>query len=363
MALDPALGGVFLQGILKNTSETIFASDVRGRLAAFSRAGEATLGYARGELKGRPIEEIVADSASWDRLLGKCRREGSVDAGEIALKPKDGGPISGKLTLFALENAQGEFGGAAGIFVDILQETALHESLVRIDRLAEIGRTASDVAHEINNPLANINQISGWMGTVIANAQGLDPDDREELETAVRRIEEQVERCGRLARQLLAFARETGPRKTTFSVREILEKSVLFLNPVFKYRNIELVFDVGEEPLTVCSDSRMLEQVFVNLISNALYSVKQKGAGGRIVLRSRRRDRDAVVQVSDTGVGIPDEFRDKVGDLFFTTKPPGKGTGLGIPICRNLLRKLGGDMTFESEAGVGATFTVRIPLE
>jgi len=363
MAFDPGQRDVFLKALLANTPDTIFASDARGMLTAFSRAGEATLGYAPGELTGRAARDLLDEPGSWDRLVNENAGEGRSGVWDVVLRCKDGDPVPGKLTLFPLGGSGGaSSAGIGGIFVDVRKKRALQESLIRIDRLAEIGRTASEVIHEINNPLSIIGQVSGWMGVVIADARGMEPEDRDELEAAVNRIEEQVERCARLTRRLLVFAREMEPRKATFSIREILERSAGHLHTEFKHRDIDLVYDLGEEPLMICSDPGMLEQIFVNLMSNALYSLKEKGGGGRIVLKGEMCGGDAVVRVADTGTGIPEACMQKVGDLFFTTKPPGKGTGLGIAICRNLLQKLGGEMTFESEAGVGATFTVRIPL-
>jgi two-component system NtrC family sensor kinase len=107
----------------------------------------------------------------------------------------------------------------------------------------------------------------------------------------------------------------------------------------------------------------MLEQVFVNLITNAIHAIKEKGTDqGRIALKTSRTGPKMEITVSDNGTGIARENRKKIFDLFYTTKPPGKGTGLGIPICRNIINKLGGEISVESQEGTGTTFTVRIPI-
>jgi signal transduction histidine kinase len=108
----------------------------------------------------------------------------------------------------------------------------------------------------------------------------------------------------------------------------------------------------------------MLEQVFVNLMTNAIYAIKQKGPEkGRLVVTTQRRGPHIEIQVSDNGVGIPREDQERMFELFYTTKPPRKGTGLGLPICQNIIRKLGGDLTFESQLGEGTSFTVHLPVE
>jgi len=361
MELDPGLMEAFLKGILEHASDMIFAADAEGILKAMSRSGRAFLGYEWEDLAGRPAVEMAEDPDAWNLLMRKCRDRGQMVGREMAFRRKGGDSGSVELSLHELQGPGGEALGTLGLCRVLATRESLQENLIRIDRMAEIGRIASDVAHEINNPLSNISQIAGWMGSVVEDAEGLSPEDRRELRTAAGRISEQIERCRRLAHQMLTFARSAAPVKAVFNIHEILERSLGFLSAELKLRSIELVLEYGEGPLTVCSDPNMLEQVFVNLISNAIYSVQEKGKGGRITLRTRKSGPDVVVQVADTGVGIPKENLDEVTRLFFTTKPPGKGTGLGIPICINLLDKLGGDLTFESEAGEGATFTVRVP--
>jgi two-component system NtrC family sensor kinase len=331
-------------------------------LTVFSRGGEAFLGYGRDELPGRYAEAIAEDPGNFLQLLEECRTRGQVVGRDVVLRRRDGSSLPTELTLIELRDPGGQACGFAGFFVEKADEEAFQEKLIRIDRLAEIGRTAADVAHDINNPLSNINQISGWMGTVVADAEGLTEDERGELETAVVRIGEQIERCRRLAHQLLSFAKGSAPMRDRCDLRKVLGRAVAFLAPELKHKRVDVALDFrDEEELTVYSDSRLLEQVFVNIVANAVYAAKEVETGGRVSLKTAKTDSYLVVAVIDNGPGIPEEIKDKIFDIFFTTKPPGKGTGLGIPISYNILKKLGGDMTVESEPGAGTTVTVRLP--
>jgi two-component system NtrC family sensor kinase len=111
------------------------------------------------------------------------------------------------------------------------------------------------------------------------------------------------------------------------------------------------------------SDPTMMEQVFVNLLTNAIHAINEKGSDqGRIEIKTARTDSEVEIHITDNGTGIAKENQDKVLNLFFTTKPPGKGTGLGLSICQNILKTLNGGLSFQSEPGVGTTFTVRVPL-
>ena len=129
------------------------------------------------------------------------------------------------------------------------------------------------------------------------------------------------------------------------------------------HSSIKIDLNFAEGSLSVNSDRRLLEQVFVNFITNALHAVLEKGGdNGRIEIRTMKTNSEVEISVQDNGVGIPEKDQGNIFELFYTTKPPGKGTGLGLPICQSIVRQLGGNITFESEVGVGTIFTVRIPV-
>ncbi|MCD4717468.1 MAG: PAS domain S-box protein [Desulfobacterales bacterium] len=354
---------VFLQSILQNSNDLIFATDVDGVLVSFSKGGEKALGYTREELAGSFIRDLADDPLEFDKLTKASREKGSAVRLELPFRGKDGQTIHCDISLTDLTNTEGKTVGRVAICRDITHRKKLQEDLIQIDRLAEIGRIASGVAHEINNPLAIISEISGWAGAVVSDAKGLSEEDREELETAARRIGEQTDRCKAITLQLLSFARGSGPAIASFDIHSLIKKTVSFLEPHLKFKSIDIVLNFEDEALPIKSDPKMLEQVFVNLVSNAIYAVKEKGTDkGRIELKISRAGPNMEIMISDNGTGIPEGDQKKIFDLFYTTKPLGKGTGLGVPICRNIIKKLGGDISVESQEGTGTTFTVRIPV-
>lgn len=282
---------------------------------------------------------------------------------EFPFRHKNGNTIYCDVSLINLNNTQGQRVGTVGVCRDITRWKKLQEELIRIDRLAETGRLASGIAHEINNPLEIINEISGWLEEeVVEGSEGLSTEDREGLKKAIKQIGDQTRRCRGITHQLLGFVRGSTPEKTEFDVHQLLRDTVNFLKPELKYTPIELVFNFPKEPLVMNSDSKMMEQVFVNLLTNAIHAVREKGGEeGRIEIRTTKADSAVQISVEDNGVGISEENKTKIFDLFYSTKPPGKGTGLGLSICQNIVGKLGGNVTFTSAPGVGTTFTVRIP--
>jgi two-component system NtrC family sensor kinase len=341
----------------------VFATDADGILVSFSSGGEKALGYSLQEVAGRPVRKLAVDPSEFDRLAALAQEKGSAAHLEFPFRHKAGHTIYCDVSLIALTSAEGQTVGTVGIGRDVTQQKKLQEDLIRVDRLAEIGRTASGIAHEINNPIAVIGEISGWIGAVAADAKGLNPEDREEIETAVEHIVKQVTRCRSITHQLLSFARDLGTSRASVDIHKLLEETVSFLNPDLKYKEIVVSLNLMEGPLMMDSDKQMLEQVLVNLLSNAVYAVEEKGQKeGRIEIATARVESMIEIRISDNSAGISEDNQKHMYDLFFTTKPPGKGTGLGLPICQNIIRKLGGSLSFETEPGEGTTFFIRLPV-
>jgi len=353
----------FLHCMLDNSDDMVFATDVDGILVSFSKGGEKVLGYTMEQMAGRHVNDLADDPLGFEKLAAISREEGSAASLEFPFQHKAGHTIYFDVSLISLTDADGQFAGTVGICRDITLWKKFEEDLIRVDRLAEIGRTASGIAHEINNPIAVIGEISGWIEVVVGDAKGLNQKDRDELETAVQNIIKQVKRCRHITHQLLSYVRDLEPTQSSLDVHELLKQTVSFLNPELKFKDFEVVLNFMEGPLLLHSDKQMLEQVFVNLISNAIYAIKEKGeTGGQIVLKTSRDKSMLEIRISDNGTGISEENQKQMHDLFFTTKPTGKGTGLGLPICQNIIKKLGGGFSFETEIGEGTTFIVKLPV-
>jgi two-component system NtrC family sensor kinase len=354
----------YLQGILKNSNDMIFATDVDGILVSFSKGGEKVLGYTWEEVAAHPIKDFSQNPHSFVELIGTSQAEGGAMRLEFPFRHKDGNIVYCDVSLINLNNTQGQRVGTVGVCRDITRWKKLQEELIQIDRLAETGRIASGIAHEINNPLEVINEISGWLEEEVAEGlQGLSAEDREGFQKAIRKIIDQTRRCRGITHQLLGFVRGSTPEKTEFDVHQLLRDTVSFLTPELKYSPIEMVFAFSEEPLMMKSDSKMIEQVFVNLLTNAIHAVREKGSEeGRIEIGTRKSGSNVEISIEDNGAGISEENQTKIFDLFFSTKPPGKGTGLGLSICQNIIKKLGGSINFTTSPGVGTTFTVRVPI-
>ncbi len=235
---------------------------------------------------------------------------------------------------------------------------AAEAQLAHSARLVSLGRMAAGVAHEINNPLAAIGELAGLMEDLI---------DQEFLERAahgplfrdnVRKIQQHVDRTRGITHRMLGFARRMEPHQDTFNVNDVAVEALSFIEREASFRQVDLVRELESDLPMIKSDRAQLQQVFLNLINNALDAVAD---GGRITVASRTAADALEVSIADNGSGIDREIQDRIFDPFFTTKAPGEGSGLGLSICHTIMKGLGGSLSFESSPGDGTVFKVRLP--
>jgi two-component system NtrC family sensor kinase len=223
-------------------------------------------------------------------------------------------------------------------------------------KLSSIGRLAAGVAHEINNPLAIINEKAGLMNDLLANQPEFPV--RERILAQVESILRAVERCRGITHRMLGFARRMDVSIEELDVGEIVRETAGFLANEAMHRKVDVCLDISPELPHIFSDRSQLQQVFLNLFNNALAAVAD---GGQILATARGLGENVEIAVRDNGCGMSDETLKHIFEPFFTTKK-GKGTGLGLSITYGIIKRLGGDITVESEQGVGTTLTITLPL-
>jgi two-component system NtrC family sensor kinase len=242
------------------------------------------------------------------------------------------------------------------------KKAASEDLAMQSSKMAALGKMAAGIAHEINNPLAVIGEKAGWLKDLLREEDLGTSPNFEEFADAVNKIEVHVNRAKKITHRLLGFARRMEPVQERVNLNDILDDTIGFLENDARYRNIDIQTDFFEGLPSTTSDSSQLQQVFLNILNNAIDAI---GKDGEITVKTSHlaKINNLAVEISDNGPGIPKEMVDKIFDPFFTTKTVGKGTGLGLSISYSIIDKLGGRMMVASEQGKGTTFTIYLPIK
>jgi PAS domain S-box-containing protein len=321
-----------------------------GRIVYANSALVNSLGFQRPrELVGRRLEEFLVDEPPSPEgvtplLTGERRlrrQDGKVQVAEFASLPLlfDGQPA------------------VVCIARDVTEQRQLQTRLSLADRMASMGTLAAGIAHEINNPLAFVITNLGFLSEELARQ----PTLREEPRSLLNEARDGAERVRRIVHQLKTFSRPDEERLEPVDPHAVLDSAAVLAANEIRHR-ARLVREYGPVP-RVLGDEGRLCQVFLNLMVNAAHAIPE-GAAERNEIRLVTRvgaDGRVVVEVRDTGGGIPKDVLGRIFDPFFTTKPVGVGTGLGLAICHGIVTRMGGDITVESEPGRGTTVRVVLP--
>ena len=240
------------------------------------------------------------------------------------------------------------------------EKQMMNKQVVETGKLASVGELAAGIAHEINNPVAIMVEEAGWIQDILEDEEFQESENLNEFTRALEQIRTQGRRCKEITHKLLHFARKTDSRIQEVQINDLIEELVELSAQKAKYSNVTIntVLQKDLPPLQVSETE--VQQVFLNLINNALDAMEKKG--GVIDVTTLMEGDHIAVQVADNGPGIPEANLARVFDPFFTTKPVGKGTGLGLSICYGIIKKMGGEIDVRSVIDVGTTFRVLIPL-
>jgi two-component system NtrC family sensor kinase len=238
-----------------------------------------------------------------------------------------------------------------------------HRKLIQTDRLASLGQLAASVAHEINNPVSGVLNLSILLERLMSSGQF--PAGREaEFQKYLGQISTETARVGRIVSDLLAFSRRSKPQRTPADLNKLVRSTLGLVGHKLKLINAQTVLDLQEDlPLVECDPSQM-QQVILNLIMNGAQAMQAKG-GGELRIRTRviAHDDEVELRVSDSGEGIPPENLSKIFDPFFTTKAEGKGVGLGLAVLYGIIKAHDGEVEVTSRRNEGTSFTVTLPLK
>ena len=346
----------FQQHVLDSMASALVAVSLEGAVLSLNRAAEDLLRWPAAEAAGLPVGDVFGSEGE-AIVAGTIGRGLEVVRQETLLRTRDGAALPVRMTTSLLRDEAGRVYGAIATFLDLTPIKAAEEHARQMDRLAALGRFTSSVAHEIRNPLTGI----GMGVQHLARALRADAGQRENLEF----ILSEIRRLDRIVQQLFDV---THPRRLDLEPRpleETLRRALLSLEHLIAERGLRVTLEVEPGVPPVAHDADQMQQVFINLIKNA---AEASAPNARITLQVAAAPPGGpaaapavVASVRDEGRGIDADTRRTLFEPFVTTKPG--GTGLGLYITHDIVKRHGGSLTVASEPGCGATFRVELPLQ
>ena len=241
------------------------------------------------------------------------------------------------------------------------QQDTIDARLLQSSKMAALGKMASGVAHEVNNPLMLIQENAGWISDLLSDEDRSKMKNYDEILASCDKISANVQRARGITQRMLGFGRRMNPGRAEVMLSVVADHVEELLHSEATSHNVRIIKKYSSDVPVILSDPAQLEQVILNIIDNAIDAIGQNGTV--TVTTGRTPNGGASIAITDTGPGLDEETKSKIFDPFFTTKPLGKGTGLGLAICYNILEKLGGRIDVQSEVGKGTTFTISLPPE
>ena len=242
----------------------------------------------------------------------------------------------------------------------------IKQQMVVAERLVALGTMATGVAHEINNPLAVIQDSAGWMKQILDKPEMSGIPRKADFDMALRRIIKSVDRARRITQQLLQVVKSQSPEMldpstmSEVALKGLVQEAVSLIEPEALLRKISISLESVDPSPIAWTDPYQLLQVLLNLLNN---SIQATNAGGRVTISLQASMEEARIAIQDNGCGIPEENRTRIFEPFFTTKGVGQGTGMGLYVSWGIIAKLGGLISVESKVGQGTTFTISLPVK
>lgn len=346
-----------LWDILESVTDAVVTIDEEHKVLICNRAAEEMFGYKREELVGKDVSPIIPNphqsihrdyverylNTGIPRVIGKSR--------ECYGLRKDGSSFPVEIS-YSVSKTGGHLYFTA-VIRDITQRKELEREVRFVERLAAVGKSVAQVAHEIRKPL----MLIGGFARQVAQCDSLkgDEKDRQKLDIVV----EEVRRLEKLLNGVRLLTRpSTSSHKRSLALNQLLHETLDLLETVVKDRRINLEIDLAKGPLMVEADSDQLKQVFLNILYNAIEAIQDNG---KIRISSSVTGNQAEIVIADDGPGIPRELQEKIFDPFFTSKRD--GTGLGLAISKSIIQDHGGSLDLQSQSGKGTAFVVRLPVD
>jgi two-component system cell cycle sensor histidine kinase/response regulator CckA len=355
-----------LAAIVEYSDDVLVSTSVDGIIINWNHGAERQYGYSADEIIGHSISVLFpADHyREYLEVMKKIKQGEPLPTFETVRQRKDGTLVNMSVSISPIENRSGEVVGASKIGHDITKIKKLEAQFIEAQKMEVVGQLAGGVAHDFNNVLAVIMGYSELIG------QDLSPDDL--LLKYTEEIRHAAQRAAGLTQQLLIFSRKQKVQAVVLDLNETVESMDRMLRRLVD-ENVEMSVVYGKQIGQIKADSGYVWQVLMNLVVNARDAMPN---GGKLSIETSGVTLDeayvqahpgttpteyVMLSVADTGIGMTEEVKAHLFEAFFTTKPKGKGTGLGLVTCQTIVRESGGHIDISSELGKGTTFKIYFP--
>jgi PAS domain S-box-containing protein len=356
-----------LAAVVESSHDAIVSKNLDGIITSWNPGAERLFGYAAEEAVGQNITLIIPpDRRNEERaIVEQLTRDERVDHFETVRMRKDGSLLDVALTISPMKDAAGRIVGASKLARDITErkraEEALHQAqadLAHMSRVTTMGELTASLAHEIRQPISaavtNAKTCLRWLGRD-------EPDVAEACEAASRLIKD-VTRAADIIGRISSLFKKDALQRELVDVNELIREMIVLLRSEAGRYSISIRTELAEGLPKVMADRVQLQQVLMNLMLNGIEAMGDMGTGGELTIKSQQGDnRQLLISVGDTGVGLEPEQAEQIFNAFFTTKP--QGSGMGLPISRSIIESHGGHLWATSNSGPGATFQFTLRSE
>ncbi len=336
------------ENILHSIADGVIAVDGQGRVTAINPAAERMVGKTGADAVGHPYQSLFKPGAHFASALLDTLETGREHLGVVVECPLPAQTLHVNASSSLLRDSHGHTIGAVAVLKDLTEQRRLSKQIMRADRLAALGELMAGVAHEIRNPLTSIRGFMQFLDTC---------DDIAEWRGYAPLIVKQVDSLNRIITELLEFGRSRPPYIRAVDLNELIREVTLLIG---RKANAQILLDPCAPLPVIEADGEALKQVILNLVINAIQAIPEGGFGTIRIATATGDGGDAVVTVTDDGVGIPPEDLEKIFDPFYSTKPT--GTGLGLAMVHRIVDAHHGTITLSSAPGAGTTATLRLPI-
>jgi len=352
----------FTSKIIDSLPVGLYVIDREYRIQAWNRKRETgTRGLDRGEVLGRTVFEVLHRQP---RVLLKREFDRAFSTGQMEQMETEstasGDVRNYRVTKIPMRLHDEDVSHVITIGEDITDWKRAQQQVSHSEKLAAVGQLAAGVMHEINNPLAT---IGACVEALTLRAENLSPVEQQGVDEYLRIIESELARCKSIVDGLLDFSRPKARVKKPADLNQVVEDALFLVKHHSRFKAITLERDLAADLPEIQANAEQLIQVFLSLLLNAIDAMEGKGVLTVRTSRSHERPDEVVVELTDTGMGIPREDIAKIFEPFYTTKLPGQGTGLGLSICYGIVQEHGGRIQVDSQLGQGSVFRVVLPVE